>query len=155
MNNPMPRQAGMAKRTAIVMVAVVVVALVIVLSGWLFFSRQNSPRMTLAPQGELISGFPKALILDNAAAIDNSYTVGYSPNLNQYTASWISSSTMDGLYARYLQYFAANSWTITNSSTNITAFRGIYAVTSSADANVTMDDSGTGGLKVTVSYVKK
>lgn len=151
----MPRPAGMAKRTAIVIVAVVVVALMIGLAGWLSFSRQSSPRMTLAPQGELISGFPKTLILDNAAAIADSYTIGYSPNLNQYTASWVSSSSMDGLYARYLQYFTANGWTITNSSTNITAFRGIYAVTSSAESNVTLDDSGAGGLKVTVSYVKK
>ncbi len=155
MNNPMLRQAGMAKRTAIVLGAVVVIVLVIGLAGWLSFSRQSSPQMTLAPKGELVSGFPKTLILDNAAAIDNSYTVGYSPNLNQYTANWTSSSSMDGLYQQYLQYFTQNGWAITNSSTNITAFRGIYAVTSSAEANVTLDDSGGGGLKVTVSYIKK
>ena len=144
---------GMAQKKTVIIAAVVAVIVILGVS-WYFFGRPTPPRATFAPQGALVSGFPQNLVLDQAAAISNSYAIAYSPNLNQYTANWTSTSSMDTLYQHYLQYFTENGWAITNSSTNITAFRGIYAVTSSAEANVTLDDSGVGGLKVTVSYIK-
>ena len=145
---------GMAQKKTVIIAAVVAV-IVILGASWYFFGRPTPPRATFAPQGALVSGFPQSLVLDQAAAISNSYAIAYSQNLNQYTANWTSGSNMDSLYQRYLQYFTENGWTITNSSTAITGFRGLYAVNPSADANVTMSDAGTGGLRVTVSYVKK
>ncbi len=145
---------GMAQKKTVIIAAVVAVIVILGVS-WYFFGRPTPPRATFAPQGALVSGFPQSLVLDQAAAISNSYAIAYSPNLNQYTANWTSGSNMDTLYQRYLQYFTTNGWTITNSSTAITGFRGLYAVNPSADVNVTMSDAGTGGLRVTVSYVKK
>jgi ammonia channel protein AmtB len=147
--------AGLAhkkKVVAITMIAIVVIALAI--SWWLFLGKYSSPNTSFAPTGQLVSGFPKELILDNTALISNSYTIGYAYNLNQYTANWTSSSSLDSLYASYAGYFASHGWTITNSSTDTPDFRGIYAVTSSTDANVVMA-SEPSGLDVTVSYVKK
>jgi hypothetical protein len=143
------------KKIVVIVVAIAVVIVVLALIWWFTWGEYRSPRAAFAPSGQLISGFPKELILDQTALIDKSYTIGYAYNLNQYTATWNSSSSMDGLYNQYLNYFTSHGWTITNSSNNITAFRGVYAVTSTADTNVVMDDSGQGGLKVTVSYVKK
>ncbi len=154
MNNAEPPQAGRSKKTTIVVITVVVIIIAIALVWWLFSEQYRSPHAAFAPPGQLISGFPKELILDQAAVFGKSYTIGYAHNLNQYTASWASSSSMNDLYNDYIQYFTSHGWTITNSSTNITEFRGIYAVTSTADANVVMD-SGQAALKVTVSYVNK
>ena len=155
MNKIKAWSAGTANKKTTAIVAIIIVVAILGVS-WYFFGRSTSPHATFAPQGQVISGFPKTLILDNTAAIDNSYTIGYSANLNQYTANWTSaSSSLDSLYGKYLSYFTQNGWTVTNSSTNITGFRGLYAVNPSADANVTMSDVGTGGLRVTVSYVKK
>jgi hypothetical protein len=147
--------SGAVNKRMAAVVGVVIVVVIIVVAIWLAMSRPSAPRVTFAPQGQLIAGFPKDLLLDNAAIVGNSYTIDYTANLNQYTANWTSpSSTLDGLYNQYLNYFTKNGWTITN-STNTAVFSGLYAVTSTADANVTMDDLGSGGLKVTVSYVKK
>ncbi len=145
---------GTAQKKTVIIAAIVVVAVILGVS-WYFFGRPTPPRATFAPQGALISGFPQNLVLDTAAAINNSYSIAYSGNLNQYTANWVSSSSMDALYGKYLQYFTANGWTITNSSTAIAGFRGLYAVNPSADVNVAMSNVGAGGLRVTVSYVKK
>ncbi len=101
-----------------------------------------------------MSGFPEELVLDQAAQLSGSYAINYSSNLNQYTANWMSDSQIDELYNRYVSYFASRGWVVVNSSTNAPNFRGIYVVTSTADANVVMN-SGPDGLKVTVSYVKK
>ena len=142
------------KKIVVIVVAIAVVIVVLALIWWFTLGEYRSPRAAFAPSGQLVSGFPKELILDQTALIGKSYTIGYAYNLNQYTASWTSSSSLDGLYGQYVGYFASHGWTVTNSSTNIAAFRGIYAVTSTADTNVVMT-SGQQGLKVTVSYVKK
>ena len=150
------RLSGVVNKKAAAIIAIVIVVIIIVVAVWLAMSKPSGPKVAFAPQGQLVSGFPQNLILDTMASIGNSYTIGYAANLNQYTANWVSpSSSLSSLYGNYLAYFTQNGWTITNSSTNITNFRGIYAVTSTADANVTMDGSGPGGVKVTISYVKK
>ena len=155
MNNIKAWWAGVKnKKTVVTLVIVVIVILALVLAWWLVWGEYNAPHAAFAPTGQLISGFPKELILDNAAVVGKSYTIGYAYNLNQYTASWTSSSSLDDLYNQYVNYFTSNGWMITNSSTNIAGFRGIYAVTSSTDTNVVIT-SGKGGLKATVSYVKK
>ncbi len=145
---------GIAYKKRVAIISAVVIIVVLALIWWLVWGEYNAPRAAFAPSGQLVSGFPKELILDQTALISKSYTIGYAYNLNQYTASWTSSSSLDGLYDQYIGYFASHGWTVTNSSTNIAAFRGIYAVTSTADTNVVMT-SGQQGLKVTVSYVKK
>jgi hypothetical protein len=142
------------KKTVVALAVAVVLILVIALVWWLFWGEYNSPHAAFAPSGKLVSGFPKEFVLDSAAIVGKSYTIGYAYNLNQYTANWTSSSSIDDLYNQYVNYFVSNGWTITNSSTNMATFRGVYAVTSTADANVVIT-SGKDGLKVTVSYVKK
>lgn len=141
------------KRTITALV-VVVLLLLVILAWWLIWGEYNAPHAAFAPTGQVVSGFPKELILDNAAVVGKSYAIGYAYNLNQYTASWTSSVSMDDLYSQYVNYFTSNGWTITNSSTNMSNFRGVYAKTSTADANVVMN-AAQDGLKVTISYVKK
>jgi hypothetical protein len=145
---------GIAYKKRVAIISAVVVIIVLAFIWWFMWGEYRAPRAAFAPSGQLISGFPKELILDQSALIGKSYTIGYAYNLNQYTANWTSNSSLGDLYGQYVSYFASHGWTVTNSSTNIAAFRGIYAVTSTADTNVVMT-SGQQGLKVTVSYVKK
>jgi hypothetical protein len=106
-----------------------------------------------APTGQLVPGFPQALILDDAAQVNNSYSINYSTSTNQYTAEWSSSSSLASLYAKYQNYAAVNGWTISNSA-DYPTLKGIYATNASATAamNVIMTPQDKGS-EITISYV--
>jgi hypothetical protein len=135
-------------------IVVIVVAAGVV---WHFYGTQKpvntGPVAVHAPVGQLVPGFPPSLILDSAAQVNNSYSINYSTSTNQYTAEWVSSSTIASLYAKYQAYAAANGWTITNSA-DYPTLKGLYATdaSSSAAMNVIITTQGTGS-KVTISYV--
>jgi hypothetical protein len=107
-----------------------------------------------APQGQVVPGFPKQLILDNAAAVSNSYSVNYSASANQYTVQWNSSSSMTTLYTAYKAYLPANGWTITNNIITPANFRGLYATNASSVISIAMNTQGKGS-QVIITYVVK
>lgn len=109
---------------------------------------------TYAPKGKLVAGFPKELILDNAARVSNSYSINYSASLNQYTAEWNSSSSMVTLYASYKEYLSKHGWRIVNQNTRNASWRGVYATNGTHDANVAIVSKGS-GAQVIISYVAK
>ena len=141
-----------------VWVGVVVVVLAIVLAFvWKPGSTPpvaSGPTPVFAPQGQLVPQFPKSLIVDTAAGIDQSYSIGYSSSTNQYTAQYSSSSSIATLYNQYKTYFGQGGWTITNNSgaTAASKIAVIYAATSTANVNVTIVTQGK-GANVTISYV--
>jgi hypothetical protein len=141
-----------------VWVGVVVVVLVVVGALiWRSTSQQpanSGPAAVYAPQGQLAPGFPKNLVLDAQARIGSSYSIAYASTTNQYTARWVSSSSVATLYNSYKTYFGNNGWAITNSSgaTSTSKLGAIYAATSSANVSVTMITQGKGS-EITVSYV--
>jgi hypothetical protein len=137
---------------------VVIVVALIVGVVWYFYA--NTPKKVVigpvavhAPVGQLIAGFPKELILDNAAAVSNSYSINYSTSTNQYTVEWSSSSTIAALYAKYQAYAQANGWTITNHA-DTAPFKGISATNASSTATMSVILIPQGkGSKVTISYI--
>ncbi len=137
-------------------VAVVVIAL----AAWLIWGVSLKPKQltgpvpVFAPQGQLTPQFPKNLILDARAEVNSSYSIGYSTSTNQYTAEWVSSSSLATLDADYKNYFAANGWQVTNSNavSAVTKLGVVYASTSTANINVTLVAQGKGS-EVTISYV--
>lgn len=120
----------------------------------------NSPSSTgpvavHAPAGQLIAGFPPSLILDQAAQVNNSYSINYSSSTNQYTAEWISSSSLASLYAAYENYAQANNWAIVNQA-DYPTLKGLYATNASSSAaiNVIITPAPQGsGSQVSISYV--
>src|SRR5437764_357381 len=70
---------------------------------------QEGVNKTEAPKGELISGFPKELIIGTGQT-DNSYKIDYN-NANQYTANLQSDSSVLLVYNQYLRYFNTNGYT--------------------------------------------
>ena len=108
---------------------------------------------TYAPQGQLVSGFPPALILDDAARVTNSYAIS-SSNANQYTAVWNSSSSVASLYAGYKNYFTANGWTVTNDSVAQLGQHSLGAQNGSATVNILITTAGA-GTQVIIGYLKR
>jgi hypothetical protein len=149
------QRGGAVQKTTGIVIVVMLVVVIGALAWWEIASQRHGALPVFAPAGQLIAGFPKELVLDPAAQISKSYAINYSSSTNQYTANWISSSSIDDLYREYLSYFASHGWAVINSSTNTTAFRGIYAVTATEDTNIVINSSGKDGLAVTLSYVKK
>ena len=135
-------------------IAVVVIAVILVFVWKPSTKPASGPVPVFAPQGQLIPQFPKELILDPRAQVNSSYSIGYSSSTNQYTAEWVSSSSLATLDAGYKKYFVASGWTITNSNTVTAASKlgVVYAATSTANVNVTMVAQGKGS-EVTISYV--
>lgn len=135
--------------------AVVVVAVVVVLIAW--FTRPASvPKGSpaFAPTGKLTAGFPKQLILDPVASISQSYGINYSTTTNQYTASFVSSSSVGDLYDEYLTYLPVNGWPVTNKIAKYSNSRGLYAENASSIVSVAIIIQGKGS-QATVSYVIK
>ena len=135
---------------------VVVVIIVVVAIVWRPSSKQpaTGPTAVYAPQGQLTPNFPKELVLDPQAQIASSYSVNYDSTTNQYTAQWVSSTTLATMYGDYKTYFSSNGWAITNSSgaTSTSKLGAIYASTSAANVSVTMLAQGK-ATQVTVTYV--
>lgn len=147
-------------RTVVWMVVVVIV--VVGLAWYAAIMRQGggsggSPQAApavYAPQGQVIQGFPKQLILDNAAVVNNSYSITYSAGADQYTAQWNSSSSVTALYNAYKQYLPANGWTITNDVATPSWFRGLYATDASGDASIAISAQGKES-QVVITYLIK
>ncbi len=138
------------------------VVVVVVAGGvtWYLLARgpqtPGGPVPVYAPPGQLVASFPKQLILDNAAAVTNSYSVTHSSSSNQYTAQWNSSSSMDTLYSAYKQYFPANGWTIINDVTQYANARAIYATNASSDVSVSIGSGGKeDGSQVSLTYLSR
>ncbi len=140
------------RQLAIILVAVAIFS-VLFFAGYLRYSKKPIAPV-YAPKGELIAGFPKELILDSKAKLDESYTINYDKNTDQYTADYNSDESMLGLFSEYTDYFKQNGWTITNETTKYSGSRGIYAKKDNTEASVAIIDQKT-QRRVVVSYLKK
>lgn len=158
-------QMKLDKKTwMLILGAIVVLALIFILYGYFIslqtgypnggapISQSQNPSPTYAPAGQLVAGFPPALILDNAARVSNSYSVSYAANTRQYTAVWNSSSSMSSLFTEYQNYFTQNGWAIGNTFAARPTLRSIYATKGSIGAEVVITAVGSAS-NVTISYV--
>lgn len=119
-------------------------------------AQTRGPVPVYAPQGQTVQGFPKQLILDNAAAVVNSYSVTHSASSSQYTAQWNSSSSVTALYNAYKQYFSANGWTIVHDVTQYANARALYATNASSDVSVSVTSAGKeSGTQVSLTYLSR
>lgn len=127
--------------------------------GWYMIAsipskQQPAVPATYAPAGQLIPGFPQQLILDNNAAVTNSYVINYATTTNQYTAQWDSSSSMTALYTKYKQYLPQNGWTISNDVTRVATMRAVAAKNASGSVSVVITQNGSGS-QVVLTYLIK
>lgn len=155
------KRAMRRKLVVIVIGAVVVIAAAV---GWWMYknretSREIAPGQTLvtAQQGNIVSEFPKELIIEKDVAISNSYRIDYADGgMDQPVAVYDSKLTVDENFAAFRAYFEENGWRIRNEiapSGSSVAF--LYAVTDDADVNVTFEPTEDGKARVNISYVAK
>lgn len=112
----------------------------------------SGPQPVYAPPGQVVAQFPKELIVDSAAQVSQSYSIGYSTTTNQYTAQYNSSSSLDTLVAKYKAYFAAKGWKVTMNPVTSASIRGISASDGKSYAGVNLVVQGK-NIQVTVTYV--
>ena len=158
---PSPSPQSPSRLALWITIVVIVVAAILILASLL--GRQQGTQMTAnlpsptpvyATPGEVVPSFPRDLLLDPQASVQNSYSLTYSSTTNQYTAEWNSSTTMPALFQKYQAYFKQNGWTIVNQITSNPAVRGLYAVNASSDVNVAITPLGSGS-QATVSVVQR
>lgn len=104
-----------------------------------------------ASQGQMVSGFPRTLLLDSTPQITQSYSISYPSSTNQYTVEWNSSAQPQSLIAGYLVYFSQYGWQIINQE-NTSTVDSIFASNSSGTVNLAVSPRGTGSAAV-LSYV--
>lgn len=142
------------------LIIVVVVAAIVVAFYFNFLKfRQETetstgPMPVYAAQGEIIGGFPKELILDEQARVQESYTITYDEHLKQYTVSFQSDLQATTLFNEYKRYFVAQEWVVAN-ETNLTNIKGIYARKGNGEANVVVESGTPRSITITYSVASK
>ena len=137
-----------------------VVVVVIILIAWasaVLTPRKAvpaGPTAVFAPKGQLVPQFPKELIVDSKAAVAGSYSISYATSTNQYSASYLSSSTVLSLYGKYKTYFSGNGWTMGQWPAPSSAFAALGAVQDGNKVQVSIVAEGK-QTQVTVNYVGK
>ncbi|GAC1413561.1 MAG: hypothetical protein NVSMB66_5710 [Candidatus Doudnabacteria bacterium] len=117
-------------------------------------SKAPAIKKTDAPQGQVVSGFPKELILDPKATTNQSYTVDYSKQ-NQYTVTLKSDMTPKAIFTAYSDYFKQNGYTVKNVNNALTTLTSIYAVKNNVEVNVVANVMpGQKNTDVTITYLK-
>lgn len=117
-------------------------------------NKAPSINKTDAPKGEVVSGFPKELILDPKATTDQSYTVDYSKQ-NQYTVTLKSDMTPKAVFTAYSDYFKAKGYTIKNVNNALDSLTSIYAVKDNVEVNVVANVMpGQKKTDITITYLK-
>ncbi len=114
----------------------------------------TGPMPVYAPHGQVTPNFPRGLILDNNAAISQSYSIAYASSTNLYTAIYDSSSTVTSLFEKYKTYLSGNGWTITGTLTTQPTFDVITASSAGGQVQVVVSKQGTGS-HVAVGYTAK
>jgi hypothetical protein len=149
-------------KRAWVWVGIVVVVVVIAVWAISYFVHKNSKQAgtvaVTAPQGQVVAGFPKQLILYNvynvnasSSSVADSYSYSFSSSTGQYTVNFNSSSSITSAYMDYINYFHTAGWTVTGWNTSESTFRAITAKMGYGTANIVINKVGNGS-QVTVTY---
>lgn len=157
-------QGRRAMRRKLVVIIIGVVVIIAAAVGWWMYknreiSTEIAPGQTLvtAQQGNIVSEFPRELIIEEGIAVSESYRIEYAEGgVGQPVAVYDSKLTMAENFTAFRAYLEDNGWRIRNESApdgSSVAF--IYAVTDDADVNVTLEPMPDGKARVSISYVAK
>ena len=108
---------------------------------------------TPAPKGDAPAEFPRRLILGAGAKVNGGYTIKYEAGFVQQTAEYLSSDSVVALFNKYKNYFAENSWRVTNEIIKNSGSRGLGAEKEGVGVSVSIVKRPEGS-KVSVSYVE-
>lgn len=141
-------------------IALIIVVVVAAIMGALYFNFSKFQEETetvrtgmpvYAAHGEVTAGFPKELILDDAARVQESYTISYNDRLKQYTVSFSSSKNAAVLLSEYRNYLQNDGWEIIN-ETNLPNIKGVYGRKEFSSVNVVIRANALSSA-VDITYV--
>lgn len=161
----------MGKKRALIYVIVVVVLLIIIaaiykhgLNKVVYNSNKSNSKtakitVNEAPQGQIASGFPKALILDSSAEIISSYNVPQSgsASIDQYSVDFRNAkNSVTDEYNEYLKYFTNNKYDILQkflSKDNKNPYASLYTQSSEGRVNLLITKASNGQTNVLITYL--
>ncbi len=142
-------------KSTLIKIILGLVVIVVVVGGYILYSSSAPYSITTAPEGEIVAGFDKSLILDPQAKIVESYALGYeSRGINQPTATFTSKRPLIQLTADYGAYLRDNGWTISHEADSLATNTFYYAAKDGQELNITFENIGF-GTKVIIAYVQK
>lgn len=105
-----------------------------------------------AAEGELVTGFPREMILEEGIVANESYSINYSnQNVDQPVVTYTSALTLEENIDLYGAYLRGNSWNITHEATTAEApVTYFYATKDNRSLNLTFNAQG-GGVEVTMA----
>lgn len=133
------------------------VALVALVGGYMLFRGGGQPYvMTTAPKGDVVSDFPKELLLEKGVSVDNSYSLNYSgEGFTQPVVQYVSALNIAGNIGMFKQYLLANNWQIEHEADLSQAITYFTAKRQTETVNITLvADKATGKVNVNIAYAK-
>jgi hypothetical protein len=108
-----------------------------------------------AKAGELVTGFPRDLIVNKQAVIISSSVTPYVENHKQYSTTYTTGQSIEKEFNDYLTYLKGNKYTIAKQQID-SSLGAIYATSENADVNVNIYlDVVSNKNTVVVSYLMK
>ena len=142
-------------RSTLIKIILGLVVLVVVIGGYILYSSRAPYSITTAPEGEVVAGFDRALILDPQAKIVESYALGYGPmGINQPAVTFTSRRPLIQLTADYGAYLRDNGWVVSHEADPLAMNTFYYASKDVQELNITFENIGF-GTKVIIAYVQK
>jgi hypothetical protein len=139
---------------------VLVIAILVVVAGYWWYQThektrtlKDGTRVVTAPEGDLVSQFPKEMILEGDARTTESYRIEYSA-VSQPAATYVSAKSLADNVAAFGKYLADEHWDIVTAAdpaaTRPTFF---YATRPSGEAvNVSFAAQTDGHIQVVIAY---
>ncbi len=148
---------GKGQKIAVITLVVILIAAIIVavaMKKQPGIKQAAKVKVTNAPAGQVIGGFPTELLIDASGSADQSYAAAYN-NANQYTVKVKSASSEQKVFTDYLAYFNANGYKIVNKNQTDT-ISNIYATKGTITVNVVITHLKVDNNQtfINITYVK-
>jgi hypothetical protein len=137
-SNPPVVSSGDSKNNTLLAIIVLVVLILILGGGYYWKAYWNKVRVTQAPAGQVIAGFPTELIGEPGAYVVKSYSVSAS-GISQPTVTYISSKDINANISLFHALLSKTAWQIVRDADPKLPVTSIYATKGTSALNVTFD----------------
>ncbi|TSC60570.1 MAG: hypothetical protein LiPW15_448 [Parcubacteria group bacterium LiPW_15] len=142
-------------KSTLVKIIIGLVAVAAIVGGYLLYSSRMPYSIKTSPEGEVVAGFDRALILDPQARILDSYALDYrAQKVNQPATTFTSRRPLIQMVADYGAYLRENGWMVAHEADPLAMNTFYYASKGAQELNITFENIGF-GTKVIIAYAQK
>lgn len=153
-----------AERTSHRTLIITIVVLLALLGLALWFTKMSGPETTYddagnpiyhVDAGKLVAEFPKELLLEQDAVIENSYMIAYKNGAGDMPyAEYTSAKTFFENVSEYRRLLQAQGWVIQKDGVETeTAGTNFYAVKEGATVNIVLSENADKTVAVKIAYI--